>query len=350
MTLTGRATHAVKSALAHTLYALGLLQLWQSVALRRKAVVLMYHRVLTADERRRSGSHPAIIVDRATFAKQMALLKRRFTVLSQDEFARCIESRTPFPDSACLITFDDGWADNYTNALPELEKQGLPAVVFLPVHFVGTRRMFWRESLTQVLMRMAGEVRRDPARREQVRALLAPAGLERLADIGDGDPRTAVLDAIDSRKDLALEHEALPATLARELGIDLAATSGADAFLDWPQAVAMSRRGVAFGGHGAEHRLLTHVTPAEADAEMAAASAVIAEKLGARAESFSYPNGNWTPAIAARVRAHGYRLAFTTEPGPVESTVDPFAIRRLNVHEDSTGSEALFLARLVGLL
>src|SRR3712207_3686640 len=103
-----RLVYAIKVTIAYTLYYTGVFRVWQSIALRRKAVVLMYHRVLTPEARRRTGSHPGIVVDRRTFARHMAVLKRRFVVLSTEEFARHLERREPLPDSSCLITFDDG--------------------------------------------------------------------------------------------------------------------------------------------------------------------------------------------------------------------------------------------------
>jgi hypothetical protein len=82
-----RVRHVLKVLAAEALYRTGMLRLLQAVLLRRRAVVLMYHRVLTPEERARSGSHPGIIVDADTFAVQMALLKSRFTVLSWEQFA-----------------------------------------------------------------------------------------------------------------------------------------------------------------------------------------------------------------------------------------------------------------------
>ena len=123
-----------KVTLAHLLYYSGALLLWKAIVMRNRAVVLMYHRVLTNEERRQSGSHPALVVERETFARQMALLKRRFSVLSVDELADRLEKKVPLPNSSVIITFDDGWRDNFTNALPILRYHTLPALVFLPVN------------------------------------------------------------------------------------------------------------------------------------------------------------------------------------------------------------------------
>jgi peptidoglycan/xylan/chitin deacetylase (PgdA/CDA1 family) len=341
---------AIRAAVAQLLYAVGILQLWQAVVLRRRAVVLMYHRVLTSDEQRRAGSHPGIVVGHDTFARQMSLLRRRFVVLSVEEFAAHLEQKRPFPSSSCLITFDDGWRDNFVNALPVLEEERLPSVVFLPVNFIGTNRLFWREALTQLLVR-ASLVARDAAHRDRLRAPLSALGMERVLDIEDADPRPKVVEAVARRFDARrpADSEAIGA-LARALGIGIDDFADADGFMNWDQARSMSRHGVAFGGHGAEHRLLTDIPSTEAGIEIQASRNVVAENVGETVPTFSYPNGNWNEDIARQVKSSGYRLAFTTQPGFVRCDDDCFALRRVNVHEGSTPTPAMFLARVVGLL
>lgn len=350
MTPLQRLSLALKLVVAHALYYTGVLHLWQSIAMRRKAVVLMYHRVLTEPERARAASHPALSVDRETFARQMALLKRRFTVLSPQEFADCLERRVPFPDRACLITFDDGWRDNYTNALPVLEEHGLPALIFLPVNYIGRRRVFWQEALTHLLARVVAEVRRDPAMRARFLPALSPAGLEPIVDLDGGDPRPAIHAAVGAQKALTRPAvETLVSDLAAALGANPDDFAVTDGFMDWAEVEAMSRRRIAFGGHGAEHLLLTHVSPGEVDAEIRTSKRVIDERVRGAVPAFSYPNGYVTPEIAAKVKASGYRLGFTTRRGLVGCDEDPHMVRRLNIHEAATATTPMFLARVLGL-
>jgi peptidoglycan/xylan/chitin deacetylase (PgdA/CDA1 family) len=351
MTSLGRAKFAIKVAISHVLYYLGALQLWQAIAMRKKAVVLMYHRVLTPAERLATGSHPALIVDRDTFARQMALLRRRFVVLSIDEFADCLLRRIPFPNSSCVLTFDDGWHDNLTNALPILRQHGLPAVVFLPANFIGGRRLFWQEALTHLLLAVLKAVRDDPGRRPAFERMLRPAGLQGVLEIGDDDSRASVIGAIASQKTRGrAEVEALIASLAAELDVQVEAFAAVDGFIGWDDVAEMSRDGIAFGGHGAEHLLLTQVSSAEVESELRRSKEMMDTRFRATVPSFSYPNGYFDAAIVDRVRSVGYRLAFITRRGLVSCDDDPFLIRRLNVHEDVTGSVPMFLARVVGLL
>lgn len=341
---------ALKSSIAHLLYWLGVLQLWQRTALRGKAVVLMYHRVLTHDERGKTGSHPSIVVDCEAFSEQMATLKQRFKVLSLEEFSSRMENGIPFEDGSCLVTFDDGWRDNYMHALPILRQYGIPAVVFLPVNFIGTRRLFWQEYLTHLTVRAVMRVRQEPSQRGRLGELFAPLGLASVFDLRDRDPRPAIMDLVRRHKNLSPSLiNATLANVAEELGVQGEEYAGLDSFLDWEQVLSMTREGIVFGGHGAEHRILTFVSLDEAWEEIGTAKQVIGDHLRASVRTFSYPNGNYSQDVAELVKKAGYQLAFTTKPGFVSCEDDCFTIRRIGIHQGLKASRPLFLARIMGL-
>lgn len=351
MTARQRVNYAMKVAVAYGLYYSGLLFAWQRVVLRRRAVVLMYHRVLTSEERARTASHPALVVGDRTFAMQMSLLKRRFTVLSVAELADRLERKVPLPDSSCVVTFDDGWRDNFTNAMPILDRLGLPALVFLPVNFVGTRRVFWQEALTHLLVSANRQARRCPDRRTGLLRLLEPVGLTAVLELEGKETRAAILQLVDAQKRLTRDAVLnLVNSLASELEICLEDLAAVDGFIDWQQAGAMARQGVTFGAHGAEHLLLTHVSADEAEAELRVSGAVVESKLQPPVLTFSYPNGYHTASTVEQARTAGYRLAFITRRGFVECDDDPLTIRRMNVHEAVTATRPMFMARLVGIL
>ena len=64
----------IRIAISHALYYSGVLHLVLYVKLRRKAVVLAYHRVLTPEQRDRTASQHGLVVEDRTFARQVALL------------------------------------------------------------------------------------------------------------------------------------------------------------------------------------------------------------------------------------------------------------------------------------
>jgi peptidoglycan/xylan/chitin deacetylase (PgdA/CDA1 family) len=350
MTKTERLKYTLKVVIAHLLYVLGLLRLCQMIRMRQRAVVLMYHRVLDRHDLGSTGSHPALIVTRESFRRQMAALRRWFTILSLEEFAERMERGIPFDDSSCLITFDDGWVDNFDNALPVLRQYELPAVVFLPTSYIGERRLFWQEALTHLLIRVATAVRDEPARRPRFSELLTPHGLEHLLELPDHDPRAPIVSAIGSQKRASVcAVSRLLAALTSELGLRIDELGVNDGFISWDQVKAMSSQGIEFGAHGAEHRLLTEVPPQEAREEIRASREVLRAKSVETVPAFCYPNGYLASDIVDMVRAAGYRLAFTTEDGLVSCGDDVLRIPRLSIHECVSDSTPMFLARLVGL-
>jgi len=64
----------------------------------------------------------------------------------------------------------------------------------------------------------------------------------------------------------------------------------------------------------------------------------------------SYPNGGWDDRVAERVRAMGFGVAFSMQRGHPAVTDSAYSICRMNIHEDVTGSDALFRARILGVL
>jgi peptidoglycan/xylan/chitin deacetylase (PgdA/CDA1 family) len=350
MTARERISYAARMAISHALYYSGVLHLLLRLGLRQKTVVLAYHRVLTPEQRRRTASQMGMVVEDGTFARQVALLARLFTVLTLDEFADHLTRRRPFPDRCCLITFDDGWIDNLENALPVLRAHRLSAVMFLPVNFIGRRRLFTREALTHLLVRAVAVCRKEPGRRATFQAHLASVGLERVLDIDDENPLPAVLMIVGAHRNASgPAFETLVAALCTELGVSEAQLSDLDTFVDWDHVGLLARNGFAFGGHGAEHRVLTQVSPAMARCEVESSKNLLDGRLSQPVQAFAYPNGGWNTDIAHMVRAAGYRLAFTIDAGHVSCHDDHFALRRINMHEGMTRSTPMFMARLAGI-
>jgi len=136
-----------RRAIAAAAYGSGLLGQYLRGVLEDRALVLMYHRVLD-DGEEVNGVDPGMFVKRGSFEAQLALLSERYTIVTIDAIGDWLAGRARFERPPCALTFDDGWADNYTIAFPLLQRFGATATIFLVTGAIGsTDMMQWEQVL-----------------------------------------------------------------------------------------------------------------------------------------------------------------------------------------------------------
>jgi peptidoglycan/xylan/chitin deacetylase (PgdA/CDA1 family) len=93
--------------------------------------ILAYHQVGDTDD---VYSIPA-----SQFEEQMAYLaKHGYHTISLEDLFNFYDGQGKLPDKPVIITFDDGYEDNYLTALPILEKYNMSATVFIVPNLIGT--------------------------------------------------------------------------------------------------------------------------------------------------------------------------------------------------------------------
>jgi len=108
--------------------------------------VLMYHEVVAGgqDQLARSRTHADYILPAEHFAEQMRFLAEHgFHPLKASALARAVAAQETarLPRGAVVITFDDGFAGNYDQALPILREFGMTASFFVTVAQIGRPAM-----------------------------------------------------------------------------------------------------------------------------------------------------------------------------------------------------------------
>lgn len=286
------------------LYASGALPLYHRVRNARSLTVVMFHRTLSADDPRWDTCDPDYTLRRDVFARSLAFCSRHYNVVTLQQVLDARRGGTPLPSRAMLLTFDDGWADNVDHALPELQRAGLPALMFVVADAVGRRQPFWQE-------RLIAAWRRGTVRVEDVAARLPMAhGAAQSAGTGMNALRDAIarLEAMSvTERDTALAP------------LQSAMDDGLQHMVDARQLLALREGGVALGLHGKSHVRMTEAN--DLDAELQGARDALAQRLGEASGvaetpevTMSFPHGAHDAAIAARARQAGYELLFTSVP------------------------------------
>jgi len=109
-----------------------------------KAIILLYHQVIN------TGDDPhKIAVSPGNFLAQMRYLKKNYNIISLDKLVSYLKQRR-IPSKSVVITFDDGYVDNYLYARPILEELEIPATFFIVTSYVNTNRLFWWDSFSRI--------------------------------------------------------------------------------------------------------------------------------------------------------------------------------------------------------
>lgn len=258
----------------------------------------MYHGVVADDEALAEGNW--LQLRASDFRAQLAYLKEHYDVIRIDQ-AFSAPAGAPTRPRA-IITFDDGYANNYTVAFPLLREFGFPATVFLATAFVDTQKLFWWDRL-------------------HLGCLSGPAP----------DPQQVRELKRRSPRDI---NAAVDAFLAARGGEAPTVAPEAYRVLRRDEIARMQGSGlIEFGSHTHGHEILDTL----ADEEIVATLEVSAEKLqkmGIAARHFAAPNGDYADAHAALIEAAGYADCFSTEQALWAAPAKPYHIPRLDVGRD----------------
>ncbi len=285
---------------------------------RGGALILLYHRFGEA----RDG----VTVPPRALARQVAYLKAHYRLVPLSFIADHLNAGRRLPRGLAVITIDDGYRDFYEAAFPILQRERVPATVFLVTDFISQQA--WM-----------------PADRIHFITAQAPVG-EFEVSVGDrrlnyvlGGPASRAAAAAGLNAALAtLSHEERELTMARiaallRVRLPVRPPEQFGAF-DWEQAREMARAQIEFGSHTRTHPALTGVGREKLWRELHESRLQIEDELGRVTDLFSYPHGEVDGRVRDAVERTGYRCAAGSEVGFNGGQSDRLALRRIQAEPD----------------
>lgn len=291
--------------------------------------VLLYHRV--ADPSEIGELDPSMIdATPAEFDAQMGWVKQHFQPVSIDDVLEARRAGRALPLDSVLVTFDDGYRDNFEHAAPILQRHGMKGLFFITTGHVQHRRLFWWEQ-TSLLVRRC--------RLPRVRIAYPRSEDLDLSTPEDKDQAVRRLNKIIKER-YALDLQRFLAGVAEACEVrwdDGEARALADrALMSWEDVRTLRRQGMGIGSHTDSHRILLTLPPEPLVAELSGSRAALEQLLGEPVTTIAYPVGRAIAQVVPvrqAVAAAGYELGFTTRSGVnrLSAADDPLDLERISV-------------------
>jgi peptidoglycan/xylan/chitin deacetylase (PgdA/CDA1 family) len=293
---------------------------------RKKIVIVMYHGVL-------KENMPVPCwwqLPWGQFKWQLEYLKKNYTVMHLQEVMQKVRQREALPDNAAVITFDDGFKNNYSAAYPLLKELNLPATIFLTTDFIGTNRLLWPDELFMLFLET------------KVNKIdLSTFGL-RVFDLTTKTNKQEALHTIGEHlKRLKLnEKKEMTSYIKGSLSAQTAPTSYSDNFklLSWDEVDLMDKSGlIHWGAHTCTHEILSNLDDRTLNEEIKNSCAQI-NKYNQKL-LFAYPNGRKQDFdIRAKIilKQLDALCSLTTLSGLNPYSQDPYELKRVGIGHDTT--------------
>jgi len=330
---------------------------WRRLSVRIKSrlstrtLILMYHRVSEAE------SDPwGLAVTPAHFAEHLEVLRDHYQIAPLRSL--CGEPRQSFsPRRKVVITFDDGYSDNYYNAKPLLESFDCPATIFVTTGYTGLNREFWWDELERLCLGSHAlpselKIEANGSRYEWAQVRCQVSGVGGQGSEGEVQNERRPWRAWDKEDQTNARH-----TLYREMWelmqqmreserlevrnelLEWTGYSGSARAshrpLDENQINEMASSGlIEIGCHTVTHPQLAALDIESQGREIRDSKERLEEILGRQVQSFAYPYGrecDYTSDTMGLLREAEFECACATSQGIVEDGSGRFQLPRLQV-------------------
>ena len=312
-----------KDVVARVLSSAGILAGMEKFLDKPSLIVLAYHRIGSSSEN--LFDNQLYSASEEQFEAQVSYLKKHFNLVNANTM-----DLVDGPNA--MITFDDGYRDNYINAFRIIKNLGATATFFITTGYINNPKLSWWDHIAYVI----------------TQSQLTSFELDYQAPIqvhrsNRGQAIKKILDAIKHLENINYDYLLSHIEERAQVVVD-SEKLGTELFMDWNQIREMNDSGMAIGSHTHTHQILKQLDNEEQEKELFQSRTVLQEELGCEIYSLAYPVGNRdsfnieTKEIALKV---GYKLGFSCYGGT--GAEDKMDIKRYSV--DTKVSFPMFRAR-----
>ena len=319
--------------MVHRLGLLPLLARGRALLAESDVRILAYHRVLDVAEDAHGHTGFEFDLDLVSasvdqFRQQMSFLRDNFQPLRFSDWIEAQVSGRPLPGNAILVTFDDGYDDNYHYAFPILRELGMPATFFVATGHIDSGLPYVYDWLVHMLLC-------TPAKHLDASELgiNTPIKLPR----GRAARRALGADVLGKLKSSTeVQERAFLTRLANEWGMPANQPHPQCQPMTWSQLREMHATGMEVASHAVSHRILARLPDADLAAELNGSLGTLRRELDDSVTPvLAYPVGGpmeFSERVIELAREAGYQMgcSYISGSNPV-ARAQPFELRRIPI-------------------
>lgn len=276
------------------------------------------------------------------FREQIAFMKSNFNIVTMEQVLEAISTKEKLPEKALLLTFDDGYADNYNVALPILEEYGVQGSFFIPgktfmthqlldvnkIHYVLASANIY--NLVEDLKKEMDYYRGQEFQYASTEELFAKYAVASRFDIKETVFVKQMLQTVLPEK---LRNIISSKLFAKYVGVTEEQLAY-ELYMSEEQIRTMKRHGMFIGIHGYDHYWLGNLPVEQMENDIFLALDALDEFVNRKQWVMNYPYGNYNKDVLAYISKQGACLGLTTEVRLADIDKDnPLELPRLDCND-----------------
>ena len=291
----------------------------------KKFKILLYHGVTNQIKKKGIENFSGKHISKLTFLKQMKILKKNYNIISIKDLEK-FKKQKFIPKNSVLITFDDGFENNYKVAFPILKKLKIPAVFYISTGLIGKKKLFWVDQIEDLINR---------SNKKQINLKLK---YKKKYSIKTPNQKIKVITEIKRfcKMVSSLKKDRIIEKLKKETNLKPSSNSSQNyKLMNWQQVRAIDSEDLfEIGGHSTDHNILSKLPKKKMKSDIKNSINILEKKLKRKIKHYSYPEGQYSDynkQIKSYLKFLGIKFCPSAVNGIANIDDDNFEFKRIMV-------------------
>ena len=268
------------------------------------------------------------LLNEEIFEQHIQFYKSNFDVISIEELESLSKSTSKFNQKFAIISFDDGYIDNYELAYPILKSYQTPAIFFIATDFIDKEVLPWWDEIAFLLRQSCGKTYRllNTGKSFTLQKATIDRTIQRIMSAAKVLEHHSIEEVLSDVREQFHEAKMMAEENKQQL------------FMSWNQVKEMAVSGMEIGSHTISHRILSQLSLSQQEHEIVTSKQVIESRISKPVHSIAYPVGRYycyNQSSFTYAQQAGYLIGFNNEPGYHRSISNEFDINRFCVSNNN---------------